>query len=97
MLWLGLDAQRNLPSLAQKDGAFSSFEEGQKVMAPEHRHQSGWCHYYASFNLSVTDTDSVFVLVQLEQDIARQQKEEQQGTALQTLPDSNIFFLDKVH
>ena len=48
-------------------------------------------------NLSVADTDSVFVLVQLEQDIARQQKEEQQGTALQTLPDSNIFFLDKVN
>ena len=48
------------------------------------------------FVFSDTDTDCVFLLVQLEQDIARQQKEEQQGTALQVLPDSNIFFLDKV-
>ena len=33
---------------------------------------------------------------QLEEDVAQQQKEEQQGTSLQTFPDSNLFFVDKV-
>lgn len=33
---------------------------------------------------------------QLEEDIAQQQKEEQQGTQLQTFLDSNLFFVDKV-
>ncbi|DBA78810.1 hypothetical protein WJX77_011316 [Trebouxia sp. C0004] len=32
---------------------------------------------------------------QLEEDLTRHQKEEQEGTALQTFPDSNLFFVDK--
>ncbi|KAL3150284.1 nop53 (60S ribosomal biogenesis) [Trebouxia sp. C0010 RCD-2024] len=32
---------------------------------------------------------------QLEEDVAQQQREEQQGTALQTLTDTNLFFVDK--
>ncbi|DBB13072.1 TPA: nop53 (60S ribosomal biogenesis) [Trebouxia sp. C0006] len=32
---------------------------------------------------------------QLEEDVTRHQKEEQEGTALQTFPDSNLFFVDK--
>jgi len=34
--------------------------------------------------------------LQLEEDISQQQKEEQQGTALQSFSDSNLFFVDKV-
>lgn len=32
---------------------------------------------------------------QLEEDLTRHQKEKQEGTALQTFPDSNLFFVDK--
>lgn len=34
--------------------------------------------------------------LQLEEDLTRHQKEEQEGTALQTFSDSNLFFVDKV-
>ena len=36
------------------------------------------------------------MISQLEEDVTRHQKEEQEGTALQTFPDSNLFFVDKV-
>ncbi len=36
------------------------------------------------------------LVLQLEEDLTRHQKEEQEGTALQTFPDSNLFFVDKV-
>ena len=36
------------------------------------------------------------LILQLEEDLTRHQKEEQEGTALQTFPDSNLFFVDKV-
>jgi len=36
------------------------------------------------------------LFLQLEEDLTKHQKEEQEGTALQTFPDSNLFFVDKV-